>query len=99
VASAVPGRLTRRELQVLRLMATSHGYREIATELVVSEETVRSHVKSILRKLRQPGRTRAVVFAVATGILEVSTPIARIHHGPPSPPTSRTVTGLFHPVG
>ena len=64
-------RLTPRELQVLRLMATSHTNRDIAQQLVVSEETVRSHVKRILRKLDQPDRTQAVLVAVRAGLIEL----------------------------
>jgi DNA-binding CsgD family transcriptional regulator len=79
-----PGmRLTPRELQVLRLMATSHTNRDIAEQLVVSEETVRSHVKRILRKLDQPDRTQAVVVAVRSGLIELP-------HQPAEP---------FHPIG
>jgi DNA-binding CsgD family transcriptional regulator len=63
--------LTPRELDVLRLMTTSHTYRDIGERLVISEETVRSHVKSILRKLGQPDSTRAVVAAVKAGILDL----------------------------
>ena len=64
-------RLTPRELQVLRLMATTHTNRDIAGQLFVSEETVRSHVKRILRKLDQPDRTQAVLVAVRTGLIEL----------------------------
>jgi DNA-binding NarL/FixJ family response regulator len=53
-------KLTRRELDVLRLLAEDRTYRDISGELIVSEETVRTHVKSILRKLGQPDRLRAV---------------------------------------
>ncbi len=63
--------LTRREMEVLQLMATMATNREIAERLVVSEETVRSHVKSILRKLDQPNRTQAVIEAVRCGLIEV----------------------------
>uniref|UniRef100_A0A7C1JMN9 Response regulator transcription factor n=1 Tax=Caldilinea aerophila TaxID=133453 RepID=A0A7C1JMN9_9CHLR len=63
--------LTRRELEVLQLMATMATNREIAERLIVSEETVRSHVKSILRKLDQPNRTQAVIAAVRCGLIEV----------------------------
>jgi DNA-binding CsgD family transcriptional regulator len=76
-------RLTRRELQVLRLMATSHTNRDIAEQLVVSEETIRSHVKRILRKLDQPDRTQAVVVAVRAGLIEL----------PDQQPST------FHPIG
>ncbi|MCX7853507.1 MAG: response regulator transcription factor [Anaerolineae bacterium] len=63
--------LTKREMEVLRLMATMATNREIAERLVVSEETVRSHVKSILRKLDQPNRTQAVIEAVRRRLIEV----------------------------
>jgi DNA-binding CsgD family transcriptional regulator len=61
--------LSRRETEVLRLLATNRTYRDIAAELSVSEETIRSHVKSILHKLGQPDRARAVAAAVRAGIL------------------------------
>jgi DNA-binding NarL/FixJ family response regulator len=63
--------LTRRELEVLRWMATSATYRQIAEKLFVSEETVRSHAKHILKKLRQPNRTQTVLAAVRTGLIEL----------------------------
>jgi DNA-binding NarL/FixJ family response regulator len=70
-ADVVTPPLTKRELEVLRLMATMATNREIAEHLVVSEETVRSHVKSILRKLDQPNRTQAVIEAVRRRLIEV----------------------------
>jgi DNA-binding CsgD family transcriptional regulator len=51
--------LTRRELDVLRLMARGDSNKAIATELVVSEGTVKFHVKNILRKLRATNRVEA----------------------------------------
>lgn len=69
--AAPPSPLTKRELEVLRLMASMATNREIAERLVVSEETVRSHVKSILRKLDQPNRTQAVIEAVRRRLIEV----------------------------
>jgi DNA-binding NarL/FixJ family response regulator len=63
--------LTAREIDVLRLMATSHTNREIAGSLHVSEETVRTHVKHILQKLAQPDRTNAVIAALRAGLLEL----------------------------
>lgn len=63
-------RLTRRELEVLRLMATSHSNGDIAEQLGVSQETVRTHVKRILHKLEQPDRTQAVLAAMRAGLLE-----------------------------
>ncbi len=64
-------RLTRREREILALMATTATNREIAERLVLSEETVRSHVKSILRKLHKPSRTQAVVEALRLGLIEI----------------------------
>ena len=73
VAVSPPGRrpLSPRELEVLSLLAASHTYRDIASALTISEETVRTHVKSILRKLDQPDRTQAVVAAVRSGLLRL----------------------------
>ena len=51
--------LTRRELDVLRLLARGDSNKAIATELVVSEGTVKFHVKNILRKLRAANRVEA----------------------------------------
>jgi DNA-binding CsgD family transcriptional regulator len=65
-------RLTPREVEVLRLMATSHSNRDIAEQLGVSQETVRTHVKRILHKLEQPDRTQAVVEALRQGLLDLS---------------------------
>jgi DNA-binding NarL/FixJ family response regulator len=81
--------LTPRELDVLEQLASSRTYQEIAVKLGVTEETVRSHSKSILHKLGQPDRTQAVVAALRDGILEISDPA----HSPrldPSRPAPRT---------
>lgn len=63
--------LSGRELEVLRLMATTATYREIGRQLFVSEETIRSHAKSILAKLEQPNRTQAVVTALRLGLIKL----------------------------
>lgn len=68
---ALPPALTQRELEVLKLMATNRSSKEIAAELVVGEETVRSHTKRILQKLNQPNRTQAVLAALRLGLLEL----------------------------
>ena len=61
--SADPHGLTRRELEVLRLVASGETNKEIAAELVVSERTVDRHVSNILKKLRVPTRAGATAFA------------------------------------
>lgn len=63
--------LTRRQHQVLMLMASTSTNGDIAKRLAVSEETVRSHVKSILRKFGVSNRTQAVVEAVRRGIITI----------------------------
>ena len=62
--------LTRRELEVLRLLTTTLTYEQIATQLSVSQETVRTHVKGVLNKLGQPNRTQAVLVALKRGLLQ-----------------------------
>jgi DNA-binding NarL/FixJ family response regulator len=57
---AFDGVLTRRELEVLASMAEGETNAEIADHLVIAESTVKSHVKSILRKLSAANRTEAV---------------------------------------
>lgn len=72
--SAVDGaavNLTPRQKQVLMLMTSTSTNREIAERLNVTEETVRSHVKMILRKFDKPTRTQAVLEAVRLGIIRL----------------------------
>jgi NarL family two-component system response regulator LiaR len=60
--------LTDREVEVLRLVAQGRSNAEIATALVVSEGTVRTHVSSILGKLHLASRTQAALYALRTGL-------------------------------
>jgi pimeloyl-ACP methyl ester carboxylesterase/DNA-binding CsgD family transcriptional regulator len=59
--------LTRRETEVLRLVAAGLSNREIASSLVLSEHTVHRHVANILRKLAQPSRAAAAATAARAG--------------------------------
>ena len=63
--------LTPRELEVLEWMASPNTYRQIAKQLSVSEETIRSHAKNILEKMGQPNRSQAVLFAIKQGYIKI----------------------------
>lgn len=60
--------LTGREREVLRLVAVGKANKDIAAELRISERTARTHVSSILTKLRLTSRTQAALWAVREGL-------------------------------
>ncbi len=61
--------LSNREFQVLRLLAAGKSNKEIGTALLITEHTVKAHVKSILIKLDAMGRTEAIAIATNRGLL------------------------------
>ncbi|HEV2124251.1 MAG TPA: response regulator transcription factor, partial [Chloroflexota bacterium] len=65
---AAPG-LTRRETEVLRLIAGGNSNRSIAVSLSLSERTVENHVTHILAKLDLESRTAAAAYAVRHGLV------------------------------
>ena len=71
VPHTAPVSLTPRELEVLEWMATPNTYKQIAVQLSVSEETIRSHAKNILEKMKQPNRAQAVLAAIRVGLIEI----------------------------
>ena len=62
--------LTKRESEILSLVAEGMSNREIAEKLVLSPETVKSHVAAILEKLNVSDRTQAAIYAVRHGLVE-----------------------------
>ena len=62
--------LTKREREILSLVAEGMSNREIADRLVLSPETVKSHVAAILEKLNVSDRTQAAIYAVRNGLVE-----------------------------
>lgn len=64
--------LTEREHEILRLIVDGRTNKEIAQILYISEKTVKNHVTNILRKLDLSDRTQAAVYAIRTGIIQVS---------------------------
>ena len=65
-----PARLTPRELEVLRIIATGARNREIAEQLSLSVRTVRFHTENLYQKLRVQNRTQAVRVATDRGLLQ-----------------------------
>lgn len=63
--------LTKRELQVLKLIANGMFNREIAVQLKISERTVKNHISNIFRKINVSDRTQAAVFAIKNKIVDI----------------------------
>lgn len=71
VGSGIPEPLTRREFEVLQLVAEGVSNREIGQRLFISEKTVKNHITSIFRKLGVTDRTQAVIHAIREGWVKV----------------------------
>jgi DNA-binding NarL/FixJ family response regulator len=63
--------LTPAEIRVLRLLTDGNTNRQIAAQLSISEETVKSQIRNILSKLRANDRTHAAVIGLKRGIIEL----------------------------
>ena len=63
--------LTPREIDVLRLVAGGNANKEIAAQLSLTEETVKSHLRNILAKLSANDRTHAVAIGLKRGIIDL----------------------------
>ncbi len=61
--------LTRREVEVLHLLARGYKYAQIAAELEIALDTVKTHCKAIYRKLSAKTGPHAVMVAVAAGLI------------------------------
>ncbi|MGD8625401.1 MAG: response regulator transcription factor [Anaerolineae bacterium] len=64
--------LTDRESEVLQLVARGHSNREISEQLGISNATVRSHMSSILAKLKLSSRTQAAIYALREGLASLN---------------------------
>jgi len=71
-AEAFISPLTSRETEILNYIAQGYLNKQIASKLGISEQTIKNHVTSILRKLNANARTEAVVVAIKQGIISVS---------------------------
>ena len=68
-AEAVISPLTPREMEILKYIGLGYLNKQIAAELSISEQTIKNHVTSILRKLNANARTEAVVLALKQGLI------------------------------
>ena len=66
--------LTPRELDVLRLMSRGRTNKEMASAMFISEETVKTHLKSLFQKLGVHDRTEAVAVALQRGLIRLDSP-------------------------
>ncbi len=64
--------LTPRETEILNYIAQGYLNKQIALKLGISEQTIKNHVTSILRKLNANARTEAVVVAIKQGLISIS---------------------------
>jgi two-component system response regulator DegU len=71
-SEAIISPLTPREIEILQFIAQGYLNKQIAAELGISEQTIKNHVTSILRKLNANARTEAVVVAIKQGLIKIS---------------------------
>lgn len=62
--------LSARELEVLKFVAEGHSNKEIAEDLMISEKTVKAHLRTIFRKLEVSDRAQAVAYVLRKGLVE-----------------------------
>ena len=63
--------MTRREIEVLTVVATGAHNKQVAVTLGISEDTVKMHIKSIMAKLGAEDRTGAVTAAIKRGVIHL----------------------------
>lgn len=64
-------KLSEREIQILRHIASGKANKQIAVELNIAEDTVKGHLKNIMDKLGANNRTHAVTIGISRGIIEI----------------------------
>jgi DNA-binding NarL/FixJ family response regulator len=71
-AEAFLSPLTPREMEILQYIGRGFLNKQIAAELGIGEQTIKNHVRSILRKLNANARTEAVVLAIKQGLIKLT---------------------------
>ena len=95
-SGCVTGGLTRREMLILRSLMDGASNKAIALKLVMTESTVKVHMKTILRKLRLENRTQAAIWARdhANELACDRAPLERTGIGPTIEPRPRTAANV-----
>jgi DNA-binding NarL/FixJ family response regulator len=88
-AVQAPSRLSRREAEILALLAHGQTSAQVAADLFLSDATVQTHVRNVCQKLGARGRLHAVIIALGTGELDLddltgAAPDRAEHHGSPA---------------
>ena len=65
-------KLSKREIEVLKYVAVGHSNKEIASNLEISERTVKNHISSIFKKIDVSDRTQAAVFAIRNNLVRIN---------------------------
>lgn len=64
-------KLTKRELEVLKLIAVGKLNRQVAEDMQISERTIKNHVSNIFKKIDVKDRTQAAVFAIRNNLIDI----------------------------
>jgi DNA-binding NarL/FixJ family response regulator len=63
--------LTRRQLEILKLIAKGYSNKQVASKLFVSEKTIKAHVHALYKKLNVKNRTQAILAGVTQGLIDI----------------------------
>ncbi len=69
--NAIKNNLTKREIEIIKLLAQGLSSVKIAEQLIISKRTVETHIGNIFTKLNLDNRIKAILLAIQEGIVEV----------------------------
>lgn len=77
--------LSKREMQILHLISHGKNNREIGSDLYITEDTVKTHVRKLFKKLNVDARTQAVRRGFELGLFDSNAPIGFVRPRPETP--------------